>query len=121
MNHDTKEVADGPKPKPSKSTKKAWTKSNRAPTNKEFDKEFIKTMHSIRNAIEPETPKKPLGHKDDDDDRFFCLSLISQLKQMDTKCKSLAKVQIVKIFSDIEWMKLYPAPPQFSWMYTMKR
>ena len=108
---DTKE-AEVPKPKP---TKKAWTKSNRGPTNKEFDQEFLKTMHSIRNAIEPEMPKKSLQYDDDDDDRLFCLSLVSQLKKMDTKCKALAKVEIMKVFSNIEWMTSSPVPqPQFS-------
>ena len=51
----------------------------------------MKTMSSINKAINNEATCT-----DEDDDKLFC-------KEMDAKHNSLAKIQILKVFHDMEW------------------
>ena len=46
-----------------------------------------------------------------DKDQLFCLSLVKNLKEPDTKYKSHAKMQMLKVFHDIEWMKMSTIGP----------
>ena len=87
-----------PKPK-----KKAWSKESKPCNTGEIDREFLNAMNRIQKAIvEPTTVHKPSGF---DDDEHFCLSLVGPLKSLEPRYKSMAKLQIMKVFNDIEWHK----------------
>ena len=86
-----------------KPKKKAWSKESKPCNTGEIDREFLNTMNSIQKAIvEPTTVHKPSGS---DDDEHFCLSLVGPLKSLEPRYKSMAKLQIMKVFNDIEWHK----------------
>ena len=74
-----------------------------------MDKEFLKAVHSLKSAIE-----EPQNAEDNevDDDRHFCLSLVGQLKVLEPRFKSMAKLQIMKVFNDIEWSRMSVSQPQ---------
>ena len=40
-----------------------------------------------------------------DDDEHFCLSLVEHLHDLEPRYKTMAEVQITKVFNDIEWMR----------------
>ena len=75
-------------------SKKAWAKKGLC--SSDLDTEFMKTMSRINKAINNEATCT-----DEDDDKLFCLSLVKQLKEMDAKHKSPAKIQTLKVFHDI--------------------
>ena len=86
-----------------KSKKKAWSKESKPCNTGEIDREFLNTMNSIQKAmVEPTTVHKSSGS---DDDEHFCLSLVGPLKSLEPRYKSVAKLQIMKVFNDIEWQK----------------
>ena len=90
--------------------KQPWAKVNKPPSSAELDKQFLHTMSNINKAISSE--------KTEDEDKLFCLSLVSNLKALDSKHKSYAKLQILKVFNDIEWMDSSEAHRgQFSMSY----
>ena len=76
--------------------RKSWAKVNRPPSSAELDKQFLHTMSNINKVI--------TSDKAEDEDKLFCLSLVNNLKALDSKHKAYAKLQILKVFNDIEWM-----------------
>ncbi len=85
-------------------TKKPWSKAAQTtPRTNDLDKEFLKAVHSLKEAI-----KEPQGAEDNevDDDHYFCLSLMGQLNDLEPRFKSMAKLQIMKVFNDIEWSRM---------------
>ena len=90
--------------------KQPWAKVNKPPSSAKLDKQFLHTMSNINKAISSE--------KTEDEDKRFCLSLVRNLKALDSKHKSYAKLQILKVFNDIKWMDSSEAHHgQFSMSY----
>ena len=91
-----------------KPRKGAWSKESKPMAAVEMDKEFFKTMNSLKKAIddEPRQPKHVANNDGSDDDYHFCLSLVGLLKHLEPHHKVMAKFQIMKIFNDIESLKI---------------
>eukprot|EP00112_Aurelia_sp_Birch-Aquarium-sp1_P002537 Seg128.12 transcript_id=Seg128.12/GoldUCD/mRNA.D3Y31 product="hypothetical protein" protein_id=Seg128.12/GoldUCD/D3Y31 len=92
-----------------KTRKGAWSKDAKPVSAIEIDRELVKTMSSLKKAIddEPTRQSKPVANDDgSDDDYHFCLSLVGLLKHLEPHHKVMAKFQIMKIFNDIESAKI---------------
>lgn len=92
-----------------KTRKGAWSKDAKPVSAIEIDRELVKTMSSLKKAIddEPTRQSKLVANNDgSDDDYYFCLSLVGLLKHLEPHHKVMAKFQIMKIFNDIESAKI---------------
>ena len=58
-------------------------------------------MCSIKKAITEPEPISRNSEIDQDEDRLFCLSFVGQLKGLEPRFESMAKLQMLKIFNDI--------------------
>ena len=81
----------------------ACSNHQNAPPGSDVEREFLKTMNSMQKfTAESETELNSKVHEDNDGKRDYCFSLVGQLK---ARFKVMAKMQIMKVFNDIEWMK----------------
>eukprot|EP00795_Rhopilema_esculentum_P003869 gene3869-15166_t len=87
---------------PVKVTKKAWSKEKKPISIVEMDREFLNTMHSMQKAM---TDTASPEQESFDDDKHFCLSLLGPMRSLEPRYKSMAKLQIMKIFNDIKRKK----------------
>ena len=72
-------------------------------------------MNSIQKAItDSEVVTKPRMSEEDDDDRHYCLSLVGQLKALEPQFKTMTKMQVMKVFNDIAWMRATQQQQLFS-------
>lgn len=92
-----------------KSKKKAWSKNQKSLHEVELDRQLMSTMHNMNKAISDYSGSSVPNKNAHDDDEHFCLSLVGNLRALEPRYKTLAKVQIMKVFNDIEWMR---APQQ---------
>ena len=72
----------------------------------EIDKEMFKTMSSIQHAINNSftgTSEAKPDELEKDEDRLFCLSLVGQLKGLDSMAKSMVKLQIMGALHEAQW------------------
>ena len=100
---------------PPMSKKRSWTKDQKPTTVDDMDREFLWTMNSIQKAItDSEVVTKPRMSEEDDDDRHYCLSLVGQLKALEPQFKTMAKMQVMKVFNDIAWMRATQQQQLFS-------
>eukprot|EP00795_Rhopilema_esculentum_P015922 gene15922-7256_t len=64
--------------------------------------EFLNTMHSMQKAM---TDTASPEQESFDDDKHFCSSLLGPMRSLEPRYKSMAKLQIMNVFNDIEWHK----------------
>ena len=98
-----------------KAKKRAWAKEKKPIAPIDVDAEFFQTMKAISHAIKDKdgpSQTKSSESEDLDEDKHFCLSLVGQLKNLERRYKSMVKIQILKIFNDVEWMKFSNSQPQ---------
>ena len=92
------------------SRKRSWTKAVKPLTVVDMDREFLKTMHSLQKALSTTSPEPTAGTPEEpvDEDRHFCLSLVGQLKDLEPRYKSMAKLQIMQVMNDVERIRAAP-------------
>ena len=90
---------------PKKSKKNAWSKSQKSMHELEIDRQFISTMHNMNKAISNYSASSVAEKNALDNDEHFFLSLVGHLHALEPRYKTMAKIQIMKVFNDIEWMK----------------
>ena len=57
----------------------------------------MSTVNQITEELGKTSNAPP--HLDNDEDRYFCLSLVGQLREVEPRYKSMATLQIMKIFN----------------------
>ena len=85
--------------------KRLWSKVSKPVAATDVDREFMKTMTSRQKAISSSSNKPEQEVEPFDEGRHFCLSLVVQFKNLEPRYKLLAKLQIVQVINDIEWMR----------------
>lgn len=79
----------GKLPLAKQSRKRAWAKENskeaKKSSNAEMDLEFIKTITSIIQAIKNTDDASIKQDGADDENKYFCLNLVGQLKSLETR------------------------------------
>eukprot|EP00795_Rhopilema_esculentum_P004065 gene4065-20242_t len=90
--------------RPNKSMRKAWSNDVKAPSSVEMDQQFLKAMNGLHKRLDQQKNEADL-RKEEDEAKYFCLSLVGQLKSLEPRLKSMAKLNIMKVFNDIEWSK----------------
>ena len=94
-------------------SKKAWTKDMKAASATGMDKEFLKAVNSLKKAIDNPKPERVAKYDEEDEDRYFCLILVGQLKSLEPRLKSMAKLNIMRVLNDLEWsMASFPTAQQ---------
>ena len=69
-----------------------------------MDHQFLKAMNGLHKRLDQQKNEADL-RIEEDEDKYFCLSLVGQLKSLEPRLKSMAKLNIMKVFNDIEWSK----------------
>ena len=111
----TKETPKSLKPASSGSysgRKRSWPKVSKPVAATDVDREFIKTVTSLQKAIFSSSNKPEQEIEPFDEDRHFCLTLVGQFKNLEPRYKSMAKLQIIQVMNDIEWMRSAPQAQQ---------
>ena len=75
-----------------------------------MDRKFSKTINSLQQAISTTSPE-PTAIKPKetvDEDRHFCLSLVGQLKDFKPRYKYIAKLQIMQMMDNVDWIRAAP-------------
>ena len=86
----------------------SWKKKK--PSLSDVDEQFCTTMESLNNALN-RPQEQNFDAMNFDEDKPFCLSLAAQLKDLEPRMKSMVKLQIMKIFHEVQLSKIPSQPP----------
>ena len=92
--------------RPNKSRRKDWSNVVKVPSSVEMDQQFHKAMNGLHKRLDQQKNEADL-RKEEDEDKYLCLSLVVQLKSLEPRLKSMAKLNIMKVFNDIGSQRLH--------------
>ena len=89
---------------------KQHSRKKKKPSISDVDEQFYTTMKSLINALN-RPQEQNFDAMNFDEDKLFCLSLAAQLKDLEPRMKSMVKLQIMKIFHEVQLSKIPSQPP----------